>query len=146
MDMDEQFAIVGHVDAWLDRAVAQQYKDQPLAQDWARVGKMTEESGEAVAALIDCWLRLKHLEQECCTGQNPRKGVHGSQDDLLKELADMAVGAMYAIQHFTKDRDRTRDIITETLVAHSLRAGEDWSLWDIRSWLTSRRSRRSPSS
>jgi len=134
MDMDEQFAIVGHVDAWLDRAVAQQYKDQPLAQDWARVGKMTEESGEAVAALI------------ACTGQNPRKGVHGSQDDLLKELADMAVGAMYAIQHFTKDRDRTRDIITETLVAHSLRAGEDWSLWDIRSWLTSRRSRRSPSS
>lgn len=132
--MDEQFAIVGHVDAWLDRAVAQQYKDQPLAQDWARVGKMTEESGEAVAALI------------ACTGQNPRKGVHGSQDDLLKELADMAVGAMYAIQHFTKDRDRTRDIITETLVAHSLRAGEDWSLWDIRSWLTSRRSRRSPSS
>ena len=34
---------VEFLDNWLDTAVADIYKDQPLAQDWARVAKVTEE-------------------------------------------------------------------------------------------------------
>lgn len=93
--IEELAALVEWADAHLDREVAEQYKDQPLAQDWARVAKVTEEAGEAIDALIGV------------TGQNPRKGVYGDKDDLLSELADVALTGLYAIQHFTKDKDET---------------------------------------
>jgi len=95
-------------DAHLDRNVSQPYKDQPLAQDWARVAKAAEEVGEAIDALIGF------------TGQNPRKGYYGSQDDLLKELADGALSCIYAIQHFTKDAPTTM----RTLMGRSLQHKE----------------------
>lgn len=62
-DRESLFAdarFVAEVDALLDENVAEVYKDQPLAQHWARVAKAGEEAGEAVDALI-AW-----------TGQNPR--------------------------------------------------------------------------
>ena len=83
--------LVEWMDADLDENVAAVYKDQPLAQDWARVGKLAEEMGEAIADLVGF------------TGQNPRKGVTSSQDEMLIELADCALTALYAIQHFVKD-------------------------------------------
>lgn len=48
-------------DEWLDGSVSHYYKLEPLAQDWARVAKVSEEVGEAIAELI------------AATGQNPRK-------------------------------------------------------------------------
>lgn len=47
--------------------------------------KIAEEFGEAVEAHIGV------------TGQNPRKGVHGTRDDVLKELADVIVTAGIAM-------------------------------------------------
>lgn len=93
------------MDEHLDAAVADIYKEQPLAQDWARVAKVAEEAGEAVDALIGV------------TGQNPRKGEYGTMDDLLSELADVALTGLYAIQHFTKDGYTT----IETLLARAER-------------------------
>lgn len=90
---------VQRVDTWLDHAVAERYGNQPLAQDWARVGKAIEECGEAISALI-AW-----------TGQNPRKGVCGTQDELLAELADVVLTAVLAIQHFTKDTTETAQVL-----------------------------------
>lgn len=87
------------IDKWLDDKVSQEYKDQPLAQDWARVAKTVEEAGEAVNALI-AW-----------TGQNPRKGICGTKEELLNELADVAFAAIFAIQHFTKNYSRTDMIL-----------------------------------
>ena len=87
------------MDEHLDSRVAGVYKDQPLAQDWGRVAKVSEECGEAIDALI-AW-----------TGQNPRKGVCGTIDDLLNELADVVMTGVLAIQHFTKDADETRRIV-----------------------------------
>ncbi len=88
---------VKKVDEHLDAKVAQQYKDQPLAQDWARVAKLSEEIGEAVSELIQ-W-----------TGQNPRKGENpAARARMMSELADVALGAIYAIQHFTKDLSETQ--------------------------------------
>lgn len=98
---------IERIDAWLDRDVDGVYRVQDLAQDWARVAKCAEEAGEAVAALI------------AVTGQNPRKGVCGTLDELLDELADTACTGMLAIQHFTKDRKRTADIV-ETAMRKAL--------------------------
>ena len=97
------------VDAWLDAAVAPGYRDEPLAQDWARVAKASEEVGEAVDALIR-W-----------TGQNPRKGVCGTLDELLDELADVATAGLYAIQHFTKDSGETMERLMATAERHRQR-------------------------
>lgn len=47
--------------------------------------KIAEEFGEAVQAHIGV------------TGQNPRKGVYGSREDVLKELADVIVTAGIAM-------------------------------------------------
>jgi IS605 OrfB family transposase len=86
--------IIRNVDRWLDAEVDGAYAAEPLAQDWARVAKCSEEVGEAIEALI------------AYTGQNPRKGICGSRDAMLAELADVAVTAMFGIQHFTKDQAR----------------------------------------
>lgn len=92
--------VVKKVDDWLDEQVAQRYKDQPLAQDWARVAKLSEEVGEAISELI------------LMTGQSPRKGEHpAARAKLLGELADVAMAAILAIQHFTKDLPTTQAVL-----------------------------------
>ena len=68
-------------------------------EDSMRVMKIGEEYGEAVAAYIGM------------VGQNPRKGVTHTLDDLLSELADVALTAMAAIQHFTQDINLTEKAI-----------------------------------
>ena len=85
--------LVEWVDGYLDDHVSPQYKNQPLAQDWARVAKVTEEAGEAIDALIGL------------SGQNPRKGVYGDYNHLYDELCDVALTGLYALCHFTKDSD-----------------------------------------
>lgn len=105
---------VRFVDEWLDREVSGSYREQPLAQDWARVAKVAEEAGEAVAELI------------LLTGQNPRKGKDdGARDRLLNELADTAMAAVYAIQHFTKDAILTSAALDEAQRRHMHRALPD---------------------
>jgi len=94
---------ISEIDAWLDEGVDLGYKEQPLAQHWARVAKVVEEAGEAVDALIGL------------TAQNPRKGFYASEDDLLGELADVAFTAIFAMQHFTKDSARTLAILESKL-------------------------------
>ena len=107
----DMWPFVELLDAHLDAGVAETYKDQPLAQDWARVAKLVEEAGEAIQALI------------ACTGQNPRKGVCGNVDDLLDELADAALTGIYAIQHFTKNVRVTQTIIEQKAIYHCQRVG-----------------------
>src|SRR5271157_2843293 len=87
------------IDKWLDANVDEQYLGQPLAQDWARVAKVGEELGEAINELI------------LFTGQNPRKGLDTTAyERLLSELADTAYTAIFALQHFTKDSYKSREI------------------------------------
>lgn len=121
--------IITAVDAWLDGAVAETYRGQPLGQDWARVAKVGEEIGEAqeeldALALAATQARVAALNVPAgraiaaliaVTGQNPRKGVHGTRADLVKELADVACTALFAIQHITKDTDETWEVFTGAL-------------------------------
>jgi NTP pyrophosphatase (non-canonical NTP hydrolase) len=87
---------IAEVDAWLDGGVSETYADQPLGQHWARVAKASEEVGEAIEKLIE-W-----------TGQNPRKPQRDeARGEMLDELADVAITAILAMQHFTKDADET---------------------------------------
>jgi hypothetical protein len=97
--------IVERVDRWLDSGVADIYTGQPLAQDWARVAKVAEEVGEAIAELI-LW-----------TGQNPRKGTDpDARERLLKELGDVVMTGVFAIQHFTKDIDVTQTVLLDAQI------------------------------
>lgn len=94
---------VEFVDRWLDGAVADNYQQQPLAQDWARISKVQEELGEA----IQCFIGY--------TGQNLRKGVINDLDDVLEELADTLITALFAMHHFTKNGSETRQLIRDKI-------------------------------
>ncbi len=110
---DEMRADLARVDAWLDSEVSSGYRQQPLAQHWARVAKVAEECGEAVQALIGA------------TGQNPRKGTTHGMDDVLDELADVVFTGLAAIQHFTKDVIATDEILADRLERISKRVPND---------------------
>lgn len=93
-------AWVAEIDEWLDSGVSDRYQREPLAQHWARVAKVNEEAGEAIEALI-AW-----------TGQNPRKPQRDeAREELLGELADVALTAILGMQHFVKDADETLVIL-----------------------------------
>jgi NTP pyrophosphatase (non-canonical NTP hydrolase) len=105
-------AIVREVDAHLDANTAEAYRKQPLAGHWARITKVCEEAGEV-------WKALSRL-----TGENPRKGRCGTEEELLEELGDTASAAWCAIQHITKDEARTAWVIVAALEKAHRRVGE----------------------
>jgi hypothetical protein len=84
-------AVSDHVDAGMGAP----YQGQPLAKTWARVTKVASEAGEAIDAL------------SAMTGENFRKGICGTEEELLGELGDAFSAAICAIQHITQDADRT---------------------------------------
>jgi len=100
---DPLFEAVAKVDAHLDASATGPYAAQPLAQSWARVTKVCEESGEVWQE----WSRF--------TGENPRKGRCGSLADVLTELGDTVSAGLCAIQHLTKDAARTEEIVRAAL-------------------------------
>ncbi len=105
--------LVEEVDEILDANVSDIYKQMPLAQDWARVSKVIEETGEAISELI------------AYTGQNPRKGEHPERyGAMLMELADTALTAIYAMQHFTKDTEMTESVLRHASARHLSRLRE----------------------
>jgi hypothetical protein len=104
-------AIVEMFDAFLDSSASPDYLAQPLAQDWVRVTKVCEEAGEV-------W-----KEQSRRTGENFRKGCCGSDEELLAELADTVSAGLCAIQHVTKDKARTWDVVAAALLKVQGRMG-----------------------
>lgn len=112
---------IEQVDAWLDRGVARQYKDQPLAQDWARLSKVIEELGEALEHVQgispEDHARLSAISVSLgksvstligATGQNPRKGVTHSQDDVVNEVLDVVMTGLLCAQHMLKNSSTVR--------------------------------------
>lgn len=104
--MSDLFTDIADITAWLDKS-----NTHIPGDDAMRVLKLTEEAGEAAAAYIGM------------VGQNPRKGVTHTLEDLLGELADVAVTALAAIQHFTRDEDSTRRVIAAKLDRIIARSG-----------------------
>lgn len=95
---------------WLDRDVSPEYRAQPLAHLWARVTKVCAEGGEVMDALSKM------------TGENPRKGACGTQDELLAELGDTASAAVLAIQHLTGDTAATWAVVSAAVTKVRQRA------------------------
>jgi NTP pyrophosphatase (non-canonical NTP hydrolase) len=83
---DATWGTVRAVRAWLD-----QVNGTGSHELTCRILKVTEEAGEAAGA----WIGL--------TGQNPRKGVTHSLDDVAGELADVALTALVAIESLGLD-------------------------------------------
>lgn len=104
--------VIRYVDLWLDEEVPAHYQGT-LAQDWARISKIGEELGEAIQAFIGF------------TGQNPRKGETHTMDQVLNELADTALTAIFAMQHLTKDDHEVREILRNKQAFIYRRAIED---------------------
>lgn len=75
---------INAISRWIDEA--QQGRD-PEAVLWHRVAKVSEEAGEAIAALIGL------------TGANPRKQDGQTVEDLRRELLDVALSALSAHAH-----------------------------------------------
>ena len=99
------FDDVAAITAWLDAA-----NPPGPHEDAMRVLKLAEESGEAAAAYIGM------------VGQNPRKGVTHTLSDVLGELADVALTALCAIQHFTGNHQATREIVNAKASGVAVRA------------------------
>ncbi|KUJ37229.1 hypothetical protein ACZ90_69920 [Streptomyces albus subsp. albus] len=84
---DPVWDTVGRLVGWLDRNSTAP-RDQELL---LRVLKLSEEVGEVAAALIGV------------TGQNPRKGVTHTWDEVHAELCDVILTAMVALASHTPD-------------------------------------------
>jgi hypothetical protein len=95
---------------WVDDAPANRSRD-PEAALWGRVSKVAEESGEVIAALIGA------------TGQNPRKGVTATMDDVGKELLDVALTALAAYEHINGNGGGSLAALVGHIEKTAVRAG-----------------------
>jgi hypothetical protein len=89
-------ARIAALSEWIDAGNA--HRD-PEAILWGRVAKVTEEAGEATAALIGA------------TGQNPRKGTTHDMLDVVQELLDVAVTALAAVEHVCGNTGVAMDLL-----------------------------------
>jgi hypothetical protein len=108
----ELLEIVEVCDAHYDDAAPAIYRDNPLANMWRRVTKACEESGEI-------WKAMSRL-----TGENPRLGACGTQEELLGELADAISAAMCGIQSVTKNTDETWAYVSAAFLKARRRVAE----------------------
>lgn len=73
------------------------------AHTWRRCLKVAEESGEVFAALSGM------------LGENPRKGVTHTSDDVIMELLDVAGAALGAVSYMTQERGDPLALLADRL-------------------------------
>ena len=93
---------------WID--AGNTHRD-PESVTWGRIAKLTEESGEVIAAFIGA------------TGQNPRKGVTHTRMQVVEELLDVAVTALGAVEHLEGHDGTALAMLDRKIVAVARRAG-----------------------
>lgn len=103
-------AVLAGLSRWIDDHPANAARD-PEAALWGRIAKVTEEAGEVTAALI------------AVTGQNPRKPPSGTLADVEKELLDVAVTALAAVEHLRGNDGGALAALHAHLDALAVRAG-----------------------
>ena len=101
-------AMIAEVSEWIDASNAGR---DPEAITWGRLAKIAEENGEVIDAYIGA------------TGQNPRKGIYKTMDDVRKELLDVAFTALAAYEHVTNHNGRSLSALAEHIVFLHKRAG-----------------------
>src|SRR5580692_146751 len=85
--MDDAWGIIREIVKWLDDSSTL----PPDTEKLLRIMKLTEEAGEVTQAVIGT------------LGQNPRKGVTHTWDDVQAELCDVMFTAMVALTTITPD-------------------------------------------
>jgi NTP pyrophosphatase (non-canonical NTP hydrolase) len=93
MDLPERISDhLGKMSGWIDNFNEDRLDGAPDSETitWGRLAKIIEEAGEVVEAYIGA------------TGQNPRKGVTKTMDDVAEELLDVAVTALGAYAHLQR--------------------------------------------
>lgn len=103
-------AKIAALSSWIDEAPANAARDKEAAL-WGRVAKVGEEHGEAIAALVGA------------TGQNPRKGRTHGLTDVEKELLDVALTALAAVEHLRGNRGCSIELLDEHVQRVYDRAG-----------------------
>jgi hypothetical protein len=96
--------------AWVDSYPPNETRDKE-AQLWGRVSKVGEEFGEVIAAMIGA------------TNQNPRKGETYFFTDVCKEMLDVAVTALCAIEHMTGNNGKALSMMERHIQLLAIRAG-----------------------
>lgn len=86
---------------WVDDGNARR---DPEARTWGRLAKVSEECGEVIQA----WIGV--------TGQNTRKGTTHTRQDVIKELLDVAVTALAAVEHMTGNHGVSPSLLRGHLV------------------------------
>lgn len=106
----------------------------PEAVTWGRLGKLQEEMGETADELLLLAVRHWGLNSAAgrliaafigATGQNPRKGVTHTTDDVVKELLDCAVTALGAVEHLVGNDGSSMNRLAEFVERLIVRAGLD---------------------
>jgi NTP pyrophosphatase (non-canonical NTP hydrolase) len=95
---------------WIDEHPDNAARDREAAL-WGRIAKVSEEAGEAIAALVGA------------TGQNPGKGTTHDLCDVRKELLDVAVTALAAVEHLEGNKATCLDLLVTHVVEVAQRAG-----------------------
>ena len=98
---------IANLSAWVDQGTPDLDR---AARTWGRIAFVAEEVGEAISAHIGA------------TGQNPRKGVVGSTDDVIRELLDVAVAALAAVEHLDDNRGRSVKLLEDHVLGLIVRA------------------------
>jgi NTP pyrophosphatase (non-canonical NTP hydrolase) len=89
--MEDVWETIGEIVSWLDEKSAL----PPDTEQLLRIMKLTEEAGEVSQAVIGV------------LGQNPRKGVTHTWDDVQAELCDVMFAAMVALATISPDAKKT---------------------------------------
>lgn len=89
--MEDAWNTVAELVGWLDDNSTL----PPDTEKLLRIMKLTEETGEVTQAVIGA------------VGQNPRKGVTHTWDDVQAELCDVMLTAMVALATITPDAPQT---------------------------------------
>jgi hypothetical protein len=96
---------IAEISEFLDANTSPAFQKNATLGLYGRVAKVAEESGEAMSALIGF------------TGQNPRKGYSNTAEDVVKELLDVALTALCAIEHIRDELLLLGAATTEQMLA-----------------------------
>lgn len=96
---------------WIDDANLAAGRN-PEALTWGRLAKLQEEAGEVVAAFIGV------------TGQNPRKGITHTMDNVQDEVLDVIITGLAALEHLTGNRGDALQMLFERVEYIKARADQ----------------------
>ena len=103
--VDDAWDTIAAIAGWLDTSSTL----PPETEKLLRIMKLTEETGEVTQAVIGT------------LGQNPRKGITHTWDDVRAELCDVMLTAMVALTTLTPDARQVFDTHLARVADRSLR-------------------------